>query len=141
MVVRLRTVLISGEGGGVLQGHQVPRLAQQQGSGGKSASASRAPAAATAQLLWRPPPPPAKPMVAREASAAGPSRGQGAQRSPEERASCRECPEAPRQAGNLLLFVECFCHANPGAGLCSSAPHGGGGAILSPFFPLGFCRV
>lgn len=64
MVVRLRTVLISGEGGGVLQGHQVPRLAQQQGSGGKSVSASRAPAAATAQLLWRPPPPPAKPKVA-----------------------------------------------------------------------------
>lgn len=37
----------------------------------------------------------AKTTVAHEASAAGPSRGQGAQRRPEERASCRECPEAP----------------------------------------------
>lgn len=25
-------------------------------------------------------------------------------------------PRGPRQAGNLLLFVECFCHANPRAG-------------------------
>lgn len=45
-----------------------------------------------------------------------PPAGPGSRSPPGGARQLSRAPRGPRQASNLLLFVECFCHANPRAG-------------------------
>ena len=88
------------------------------GSDWVTAEAPRAPA--TVMALWVPRAPPASPaaspLAGPEHLPRAPPVGRGS-RSPLGGArQLSRAPRGPRQAGNLLLFVECFCHANPRAG-------------------------
>lgn len=81
---------------------------------------------------WSPPLPRPR-RAGPRASAAGPSRGYRSPALPRGTRQLSRAPCGPRQAGNLLLFVECFCHANPRAGRWRSAQRRWGGFAF--FFP------
>lgn len=99
-----------------LSGHNHGSVAMEAG---RPAGAPRCPA-------------PARPVP--EHLPRGPSRGYRSPAPPRGTRQLSRAPCGPRQAGNLLLFVECFCHANPRAGRWRSARRRWGGfAFSSPW--------